>query len=434
MAQSRISWPFRRRAPLSAQEQTQARIDRKLRAIERQGSGQAIFAHGLAYLLVVAFSAGSLVALAGDAIRTFITQAQHGVLDVPSLISFIVSFTLVFAMDTAMVIASVTVRMLRQRHQDGEGIHIAMIVGVCLVESATYLYMSYVYDHPVGWVAWTILTARAVAAPIMAVYLSLARTLPISARDINTQVESVTGRGVLVEMTRIADDPSATTERKVALYRASAIMDDVDKSRLDAILDAERTTREHAPSAMTITERPLPPAGGPNGAGNGGSPSRLNSATRRAAIERDMLTARAYDLDTDDSGGWSARNDGADEFDMDFDDGEIARPSHPTRPRSSDRAPTARLSTLARELVTDLPTGKSEHAGDTPEAKRVMRYLDRHPGAKIADVISGAKVGRSTARRYYTAWLERNKRMGEDPAPFTEEMDAVTPAMLGNAR
>jgi hypothetical protein len=444
---------WRRGAPLDAQAQQQARIDAKLRAIERQGAGSVVFAHGLAYLLVIAFSAGSLIALAGDALRTFIAQAQHGVLDVPSLISFIVSFALVFAMDTSMVIAAATVRMLRQRHQDGLALHVAMIAGVCLVESATYLYMSYVYDHPVGWVAWTILTARAVSAPIVAVYLSLARTLPISARDINTQVEAVTGRGVLVDMTRIADDPAATTERKVALYRASAIMDETDAGRLDAIIQAERSTRtagtaadalpvgtveaDHTPTLPTPPTTPERPA------------RRLSPREeRRLQLERDMrgerMGVRAHPTspgwrgyDTDEDGDASALNtaedasaDAADEFDMDYEE----RPQRVTRPKpravAKRDASAAHIPRMFGELTIDLPEGKTARKGDSPEARKVMNYLDKHHGATIVDVMSGARVSRSTARRYYTAWIERNKRQDVAVAPFTEEMPAITADML----
>jgi hypothetical protein len=449
---------WRRGAPPDAQAEQQAeqqaRIDAKLRAIERQGSASVHFAHGLAYLLVVAFSAGSLIALAGDALRTFLAQAQHGTLDIPSLISFIVSFVLVFAMDTAMVIAASNVRMLLQRHQSGARVHVVMIIGVCVLESATYLYMSYVYDHPIGLVAWAILTARAIAAPIVAVYLSLSSTLPVSARDINTQVEVATGRGVLMEMTRIADDPRATTERKVALYRASAIMDATDAQRLDAIIEAERATRADradragaAPYPALAAQVSAPPAllhrahvttpRGVQGAPTAAQTVAANNATRRAQLERDMLDAESYYADES-----TALNvldvpddlddpDDPDAFDMAYEE----RPAHVTRPRqrasmsqrtaARDGATAARIAPRFSELAFDLPEGKTARREDTPEARRVMNYLDKHQGATIADVMKGARVSKPTARRHYGVWIERNRKDGMTAAPLTQEMPAI---------
>lgn len=425
---------WRRRAPLDAQAQQQARIDAKLRAIERQGAGSVMFAHGLAYLLVIAFSAGSLIALAGDALNHFIAQARGGVLDVPSLISFIVSFALVFAMDTSMVIAAANVRMHKQRHQPGAAIHVAMIVGVCAVESATYLYMSYVYDHPAGWVAWTILTARAVAAPIVAVYLSLSRTLPISARDINTQVEAVTGRGVLVDMTRIADDADATTERKVALYRAAAIMDDVDASRLDAIIQAERSTR----TAGTAGDAPPLPSTTPAPA----RPTRQSPHdARRAAFAEQMYT----DLDE-----YEPLTSGApaDDFAAWGDDGPdstlFTRQPHVTSPRAKSNGHASRNGSSAATIGTRtveriirddplqyLPASRYERDTDSDERRRVFRVLDEDSSITRAELMRRADVSDGTARLARTLWNERRSKLGRRKvAPRTGEMPAITAEML----
>jgi hypothetical protein len=141
-------------------------------------------AHVISFLLVLAFSAGSLVALAGGAFTHFLTEWRAGILDIPALISFSVSFLLVVCMDVALIVAASAVRMLLQRRQPGVGGHVAVIIGVSLVEASTYLYMSWLYDHPTTWEAWLLIAARSLAAPLTAVYLSLARTLPIGARDI----------------------------------------------------------------------------------------------------------------------------------------------------------------------------------------------------------------------------------------------------------
>ncbi|HET9109691.1 MAG TPA: winged helix-turn-helix domain-containing protein [Ktedonobacterales bacterium] len=467
--------------PRPTEEQAQqARIDAKLRAIERQGAHSVSFAHGLAYLLVVAFSAGSLITLAGDAINHFLFQARHGVVDIPSLVSFIVSFALVFAMDTAMVIAAATVRMYRQRRQSGALTHILMIAGVCAVESATYLYMSYVYDHPVGWVAWTILTARAVAAPIVAVYLSLAATLPISARDINTQVEVVTGRGVLMDMTKIANDPDATTERKVALYRASAIMDREDAGRLEAIIAAERATRDGAaPAAYTFTpapslsasrrltptqmglaaektvqlappSMPLTPAAFQQSATQPQLHALSRREQRRLALEADMYGQQGV-RGHPTSPRESVAYDDVDEFDLSDlgddwqdEDERMLRNGHlpemSQRSAKRDRAQAAHMAPTEATLVVkefvmpELPPSKYERDGDSPQARAVFRVLEDDPRASRREVIERTGVSDGTARRYMATWNERRGKRGRKKiAPRTTEMAAVTPEMLATS-
>lgn len=382
-----------------------------------------------------------------------------------------------FLIDMAIIVSATRYKMhaIRADPRETRWLSLAkwvLIIGL-ISETMTLFYFFVRIDsaaYPV-WLVWLaslvhafLVSARAFLPPVVIAYFA-AGVLPVAfdRADRNREIKARTSSNIMVLIDRLSvvqdtDDKSemlralggqlvldtyatydetARTSEDEQLHRDGKLL--AHMARMHG-LDWSALGADVAPELLAVATRArpdTPPAGGPDGAGNGGAPSRLNSAAKRAALQRDMLTARSYDLDADDAdGGWSARNDGGaddgspdDEFDMTWDDGEITRTSHPTRPRSG-RAPTARLSTLARELVTDLPTGKSEHAGDTPEAKRVMRYLDRHPGAKIADVISGAKVGRSTARRYYTAWLERNKR--QEPAPFTEEMEAVTPAMLSN--
>lgn len=231
---------FTRRRPGSPQAASQRAIERQLHSIERQGAGLAFLAHATSFSLVIAFSAGSLVALAGDAFAHFLSEWRGGVVDIPALISFLVSFLLVVCMDVALIVAASAVRMLLQRRQSGLGIHVAVIVGVSLVEAGTYLYMSAIYDHPTSLAVWLLIAARSLSAPLTAVYLSLARVLPIGARDILYQVELVTARGVIGDMTLIASDPTATTERKLALYQASSVMAPDDRARLDDLIAAAR--------------------------------------------------------------------------------------------------------------------------------------------------------------------------------------------------
>lgn len=229
-------------------------VAEQLRQVERQGAGMAMMAHGIAFALVLVFSAGSLVALAGEAFAHFLEQWRGGTLDIPSAISFVVSLILVIAMDYALLVAAQTVNILRQRRQKGAGWHMLVIGWVSAVEAATYLYMSVRYDHPVTVAVWLLLIVRAITAPGAAVYLSLTRTLPLGARDIFYQVELATGRGVIRDMIAIAGDPDAEMRRKLALFGAASVMAPDDRTKLDQLMLAETETR---PSPQ---QSALPPA------------------------------------------------------------------------------------------------------------------------------------------------------------------------------
>ena len=70
----------------------------------------ARLAHVCASLMLVLFSAGSLVALGGDALLSVLGGAQRGHVDVPAAISLGVSTLLVLCMDVAMLYAASMLR------------------------------------------------------------------------------------------------------------------------------------------------------------------------------------------------------------------------------------------------------------------------------------------------------------------------------------
>lgn len=75
--------------------------------LQRQGAGRARLAHFFATLLVVLFSAGSLVALGSDALYAVLTQwQQNHTLNIPSAISLAVSFLIVLAMGMGLIHAA----------------------------------------------------------------------------------------------------------------------------------------------------------------------------------------------------------------------------------------------------------------------------------------------------------------------------------------
>ena len=167
---------------------------------------------------------------------------------------------------------------------------------------------------------------RAVAAPLLAVYLSMARALPVTARDILAQVEFASGAGVLRDVIVLASDTGAPLLDKLSLYDASAVMTGPDRTRLNAMLavaqrrimppaaalaleppsvhtyDRDRTDgvesdqgyRIHRLSSQSLLQRPSrarratdtrPPTGGGSPAAARGTNTR-RSATQRPAILR----------------------------------------------------------------------------------------------------------------------------------------------------
>jgi hypothetical protein len=129
----------------------------QLRDIARQGSSMARLAHSCAFLLIVLFSAGSLVALGGDALASITSEWSAGRVDVPAAISVAVSTLMVLAMDVGMLYAASMLRLLNSRRAEvrEKRIHQAVIAIVAVLEAATYGYMSWRYEHPLSWAAWT---------------------------------------------------------------------------------------------------------------------------------------------------------------------------------------------------------------------------------------------------------------------------------------
>jgi hypothetical protein len=137
---------------------------------------------------------------------------------------------------------------------------------VAVLEAGTYAYMAWRYETPVSVVAWALILSRALAAPLLSVYLAMARPLPVTARDILAQVELASGLGLIRDAVTIANDASASLSQKVALFGASAVMTRQDRERLDGLLAA--VGAQHGPleadslPAGTVTELPVEVATG----------------------------------------------------------------------------------------------------------------------------------------------------------------------------
>ena len=212
----------------------------QLADIARQGSGMARLAHLCASLMLVLFSAGSLVALGGDALLSVLDGAQQGHVDLPAAISLGVSTLLVLCMDVAMLYAASMLRLLGMRRAEPKSmqLHRGVMATVAVLEAGTYAYMAWRYETPMSVVAWALILSRALAAPLLSVYLAMARPLPVTARDILAQVELASGLGLIRDAVTIANDAGASLHQKVALFGASAVMTPQDRQRLEGLLAA----------------------------------------------------------------------------------------------------------------------------------------------------------------------------------------------------
>ena len=235
-------------------------VEEQLRDIARQGGALSKLAHACAFLLILLFIAGSLVALSGDAL---VQVVQLGVQPstIPPSISIAVSTLLVVAMDAGMLYAASMLRILSARRADPEErrIHIAVMVVASVLESCTYVYMAFRYDAPTSGAGWALVIARALAAPAFSIYLSMARALPVGPRDILYQVELASGKGVIRDAVIVANDHTAPLARKMALYGASATMTVSDRTRLDNMIGVLGDTDGGPGSGMPLPPPQLPP-------------------------------------------------------------------------------------------------------------------------------------------------------------------------------
>ncbi|HUY79239.1 MAG TPA: hypothetical protein VMV29_20895 [Ktedonobacterales bacterium] len=292
-------------------------VERQLKAIARQGAHSANLSHLAAMALIVLFSLGSLVSLSGDALASILRQWHTtGGVDVVAAIGVGVSTLVVVCMDMAMLRAASVLRMLAARRATSaeQRGHHAMLYAVAVVEASTYAYMSVLYDAPHSLAAWAIILARAGMAPVVAVYLSMARPLPVERRDILAQAALASGAGVLRDVVTVANDASAPLARKVALYKA-ADADTQGDAQLDRMI-----------AAMADHATPPTPADMPASAST-------MAATAREAGDGTSLPDNAY---VSAAGSYAVVQHAPDG------DGPDPLTTPPTGPGSPVTAPTAR--------------------------------------------------------------------------------------------
>lgn len=256
-------------------------VNSQLRDLERQGGGMARLAHWCAGLLLVAFSLGSLLSISHAAFITFLAQWNAGQLDIPDGISLVVNVLLVVAADVGLLYAASVLRVLSasEAPKEEQRVHTWAMWGASILESSTYLYLAWEFDRPATIFLWGIMIARAIAAPLFAAYLSMARPVPVGPGDVAYHASLASGKGVVRDVATLAADTDAPLERKVRIYRAAARMAPHDRTRFDAIVeavsvpDAPATALSHPlelpqPTTSSVTPSPDAPDRPPTGPGS----------------------------------------------------------------------------------------------------------------------------------------------------------------------
>lgn len=210
----------------------------RLRDYERRESWRAPRSHVAAFSLIVLLSLASLIAFSADALRQVQSQWVQGRIDLPAVISVSVSLLIVVAMDTAILRAARSIRRLADSRASmrERAAHVAVLVLVCILEAATYIYRAWAFDRPETWEAWGIIIVRGLIAPLLGVYLSLDRPIPIGPRDVLYQVELRTGARLIGDVVVLVNDPHVPLEHIAQLYYIAAPMPREERERMDGVL------------------------------------------------------------------------------------------------------------------------------------------------------------------------------------------------------
>ncbi len=384
-------------------------IERQMKRLAAQGGHMAGLAHVCAFVLIVLFSLGSLVSLSGEALASILRQWQSGgALNIPAAISVAVSTLLVLAMDVSMVYAASVLRMLTARRADAseKRTHQAVMAGVAILEAATYAYMSALYDHPASLAAWALILARAGAAPFPAVYLSMARPLPIERRDILHAAALAAGAGVLRDVTQLANDASAPLAKKVRLYQAA----DYQPGQADEQLDRMIAVLADAP----IEPPGTPPASPVGDAITQATPSDAPESAPTSPQDGAgaLLAFPARDASADDLATastivgpsvsipagrieWTEATTGA---------ASTTMPAPPRRRHAAKSAKGVRTSTRRASSNHPNPSGESREA----DARAAWDAGHRSVSALMANA-PGAPMGRSTASKWVRTFTAREQ-------------------------
>ncbi|MBA2680744.1 MAG: hypothetical protein H0U76_20405 [Ktedonobacteraceae bacterium] len=233
-----------------------------LQQLEQQNAGLVRLAHFFAGLLVIATSVASLIALAGDTVQLVATslEGHGGTIQIPIIASICITFFLVLAMDTGMLLAAGQVRVKLARHASANsmGFDLVILISVALLEAGTYCYMLWQYEHPANQLTGVLIIARAFAVPLLSMYLVMARPVTVMPGDILHLASLASGTGFLHDVADIASNkmlPTKATQRKMQMFAAASQLTPAQRSSLVNLIKAAQDP-EGDEDGMTFLDEP----------------------------------------------------------------------------------------------------------------------------------------------------------------------------------
>jgi hypothetical protein len=230
--------------------------------------------------MTLVFSSGALITLGQKQIAVLVGQYQHHQpLDYVTLALLAITFVIVGGMDLTLLNSAVELRDARLRGVDPRidpytrGARLRVWL-VSLVESATFMAVAYQLDQPPSLdrdpgaclVAWGFIAARALAAPVCAMYLATLGKRALVRREMYGNLLLTIGGTIqqIIENLQLAADERLIEplwRMQVLVDRASRARSDEEMDRFDdellSALSTLRTLRErlavsgHGPAAAS---------------------------------------------------------------------------------------------------------------------------------------------------------------------------------------
>jgi hypothetical protein len=227
--------------------------DRIKRAqVSDHGAFMRAFGRAWAIPMTLVFSSGALITLGQKQLAEVFSAIQHHQLpNMVTLALLAITFVIVGGMDLTLLNSAVELRDARLRGVDPakdpytRGARLRVWL-VSLVESATFMSMAYQLDQPPSFtqdswacaVAWTFIVARALIAPICAMYLATLGKRAMVRREMYGNLLLTIGGTIqqIIESLQFAADERLIEplwRMQVLVDRASRAQSDEEMDRLD---------------------------------------------------------------------------------------------------------------------------------------------------------------------------------------------------------
>jgi hypothetical protein len=263
--------------------------------------------------MTLVFSTGALITLGQTQIGLLVRQLQHGEpLDYVALALLAITFVIVGGMDLTLLNSAVELRDARLRGVDPstdpytKGAKLRVWL-VSLIESATFMSVAYQLEKPPSFsqdlaaaaVAWAFIVARALIAPVCAMYLATLGKRAMVRREMYGNLLLTIGGTIqqILENLQFAAD-----ERLIEpLWRMQVLVDRASRATTDAEMDAFDDDLLKALGELRYLRDQLHggPSGGPHGAA---SESTLSTPRSLVPPPTDVDAMNALEMDTPDDG------------------------------------------------------------------------------------------------------------------------------------